>query len=75
VCRSVLGAVLRDDFARHCAADVYYSDEPVPDFIRATVETCVKLHLTMPPGDILAFLPGSEEIDRAVEDIQVHPSP
>ena len=63
---------------RHHASsrtDIHYSDEPVPDFVRALVETCVEIHTRLPSGDILAFLPGSEEIDNAVQAIKVKAIP
>jgi ATP-dependent RNA helicase DDX35 len=40
--------------------------EPVPDYIQAVVDTCVKIHTMESDGDILAFLTGMEEVDRAV---------
>ncbi|CAG7729660.1 unnamed protein product, partial [Allacma fusca] len=46
--------------------EIYHSLEPVPDYIRETVETALKIHETEGPGDILVFLTGQEEVDRAV---------
>ncbi|XP_074646855.1 putative ATP-dependent RNA helicase DHX35 isoform X2 [Tubulanus polymorphus] len=46
--------------------DVFYSLNPVPDYMKATVETVVKIHRSEPPGDILAFLTGQDEVDEAV---------
>ena len=40
--------------------------DPVPDYVKATVDTVIKIHLSEPMGDILAFLTGQEEVDRAV---------
>lgn len=46
--------------------DIHYVKEPVPDYVKATVETVIKIHLHEPMGDILAFLTGQDEVDRAV---------
>ncbi|KAL7721642.1 RNA helicase [Entamoeba marina] len=40
-----------------------YLKEPEMDYIQSAVETVMKIHLTQPPGDILLFLTGQEEID------------
>jgi hypothetical protein len=50
--------------------DIHYLEEPASDFVRAVAEVCLRIHTTLPHGDILAFLPGSEEIDNAVQAIQ-----
>eukprot|EP00475_Leptophrys_vorax_P034510 TRINITY_DN5576_c0_g1_i3.p1 TRINITY_DN5576_c0_g1~~TRINITY_DN5576_c0_g1_i3.p1 ORF type:complete len:637 (-),score=174.12 TRINITY_DN5576_c0_g1_i3:1042-2739(-) len=43
--------------------DVLYVDKPVRDYLQATAETVIKIHKFEEWGDILAFLPGKEEID------------
>lgn len=40
--------------------------DPVPDYVKAVVDTALKIHESDEPGDILAFLTGMEEVDRAV---------
>jgi ATP-dependent RNA helicase DDX35 len=40
--------------------------EPVPDYVKAVVDTAALIHEHEPLGDILAFLTGQEEVDRAV---------
>ena len=52
-------------------ADVFYLEEPASDYVRAVVDACLYIHTNKGDGDILAFLPGSEDIDRAAEMIQV----
>lgn len=47
--------------------DIYFSDEPVADYLKASVETAIKIHEKMTSGDILIFLTGQEEVERAVE--------
>jgi ATP-dependent RNA helicase DDX35 len=46
--------------------------DPVPDYVQGVVDTCLKIHMTEPPGDVLAFLTGQEEVDRAVNLLQEH---
>ncbi|XP_036899956.1 probable ATP-dependent RNA helicase DHX35 isoform X2 [Sturnira hondurensis] len=46
--------------------DVFYLQSPVPDYIKSTVETVMKIHQTEGDGDILAFLTGQEEVETVV---------
>jgi ATP-dependent RNA helicase DDX35 len=55
-----------------------YSQEPVSDIVRSTVDTALRIHFdeggasSIGDGDILCFLPSGEDIDRALamaEDI------
>ncbi|XP_047999795.1 probable ATP-dependent RNA helicase DHX35 [Leguminivora glycinivorella] len=52
--------------------DVFYSQEPVPDYVKATVDTVIKIHENEPFGDILAFLTSQEEILTALETLQLY---
>uniref|UniRef100_A0A1I8G6H1 RNA helicase n=1 Tax=Macrostomum lignano TaxID=282301 RepID=A0A1I8G6H1_9PLAT len=47
--------------------EVMYSREPEHDYLDAALITVMQIHLTEPPGDILVFLTGQEEIDTACE--------
>lgn len=47
----------------------YYTKEPEVDYIEATIETVVDVHANNPPGDILVFLTGREEIETCCEAI------
>ncbi|OLN95785.1 ATP-dependent RNA helicase DHX8 [Colletotrichum chlorophyti] len=47
--------------------EVLYSREPESDYLDAALVTVMQIHLTEPPGDILLFLTGQEEIDTACE--------
>ncbi|XP_014251825.1 probable ATP-dependent RNA helicase DHX35 [Cimex lectularius] len=53
---------------------VHYVREPVADYVKATVETVLKIHTAEPQGDILAFLTGQEEVDLAVSLLSEHES-
>lgn len=54
--------------------DVFYVKEPVPDYVKASVDTAMKIHECEPKGDILIFLTGHEEVDRAVSLLKEHAS-
>ncbi|PIK41418.1 putative ATP-dependent RNA helicase DHX8-like [Apostichopus japonicus] len=47
--------------------EVLYTKEPETDYLDASLITVMQIHLTEPPGDILLFLTGQEEIDTACE--------
>ena len=47
--------------------EIMYTKEPEPDYLDASLITVMQIHLTEPPGDILLFLTGQEEIDTACE--------
>jgi ATP-dependent RNA helicase DDX35 len=51
---------------------VFYLDDPCPDYVRATVDTVMKIHKKEGPGDILAFLTGQEEVHRAIDMLREH---
>lgn len=46
--------------------------EPVPDYVSALVDCVCKMHREEPDGDVLAFLTGSEEVDRAISLLKEH---
>ena len=47
--------------------EVLYTKEPESDYLDASLITIMQIHLSEPPGDILLFLTGQEEIDTACE--------
>ena len=47
--------------------DVLYLEEPAEDYLERAVKTVFDIHSSEPEGDILLFLTGREEIDRAIE--------
>ena len=72
-----MGTIISID-GRQNPVDVLYSQEPVSDIVRSTVDTALRIHFdhgsasSRNDGDILCFLPSGEDIDRAVamaEDI------
>ncbi|XP_069740321.1 probable ATP-dependent RNA helicase DHX35 isoform X1 [Narcine bancroftii] len=46
--------------------DIFYTLSPVPDYLKATVDTVTKIHQNEADGDILAFLTGQEEVEMVV---------
>ncbi|KAK9449570.1 uncharacterized protein V1518DRAFT_383533 [Limtongia smithiae] len=47
--------------------DIMFTKEPETDYLDAALITVMQIHLAEPPGDILVFLTGQEEIDTACE--------
>lgn len=47
--------------------DVFYSIEPETDYLDAALLAVMQIHLSEPPGDVLVFLTGQEEIDTACQ--------
>eukprot|EP00960_Hanusia_phi_P054298 762612-Hanusia_phi.AAC.3 len=47
--------------------EVLYTKTPESDYLDAALITVMQIHLAEPPGDILLFLTGQEEIDTACQ--------
>ncbi|XP_071783317.2 ATP-dependent RNA helicase DHX8-like isoform X1 [Centroberyx gerrardi] len=47
--------------------EILYTKEPETDYLDASLITVMQIHLTEPPGDVLVFLTGQEEIDTSCE--------
>ena len=45
------------------------AQEPERDYLEAAIRTVVQIHVCEPPGDILVFLTGEEEIEDACKKI------
>ena len=60
----VLPATILSVEGRNYSVDVFYLTDPCADYVRACVDTCVRLHEQEPPGDVLIFLTGMEEVDH-----------
>lgn len=53
---------------RQFPVDICYLQEPTKDYIKASYETALKIHMQEPMGgDILIFLTGQEEIETLVQ--------
>jgi len=51
---------------------VFYTREPQSDYLDAALVTVMQLHLEEPPGDILVFLTGQDEIEGLEELLEEH---
>lgn len=49
--------------------ELYYTPQPVEDYVEASVKTAIQIHINENEGDILIFLTGEEEIEYAVSKI------
>lgn len=45
------------------SVQIVYTKEPVNDYIKSSVDTIIQIHKSEPPGDILVFLTGEQEIE------------
>jgi ATP-dependent RNA helicase DHR2 len=55
---------------RQYPVQVLYTPAPVSDYLQGMLNTIFKIHLTEPlPGDILAFLPGQDDIESLTKTI------
>jgi len=49
--------------------EIFYTQEAERDYLEASIRTVVQIHTCEPPGDILLFLTGEEEIEDACAKI------
>lgn len=50
--------------------EVFYTQEPEPDYVEAAMRTVLMIHRAEEPGDILLFLTGEEEIEDACRKLK-----
>ncbi|KNA19628.1 hypothetical protein SOVF_060230 isoform A [Spinacia oleracea] len=63
------GAPLMKVPGRLHPVEIFYTQDPERDYLEAAIRTVVQIHLCEPPGDILVFLTGEEEIEDACRKI------
>jgi pre-mRNA-splicing factor ATP-dependent RNA helicase DHX15/PRP43 len=51
--------------------ELFYTQEPEPDYVEAAIRTVLYIHQAEEPGDILVFLTGEEEIEDACRKIKI----
>ena len=51
--------------------EVFYTLEPVLDFVEVAIQTVLKIHHTEDSGDILLFLTGEEQIEYTCKTIKL----
>jgi pre-mRNA-splicing factor ATP-dependent RNA helicase DHX16 len=56
---------------RKFPVSTYYTAAPEADYLAAAITTIMTIHVTEPPGDILLFLTGQEEIENAEQSLQL----
>ncbi|KAI5958682.1 PRP22 [Candida pseudojiufengensis] len=47
--------------------EILYTKEPEMDYLAAALDSVMQIHISEPPGDILVFLTGQDEIDTSCE--------
>ncbi|KAJ3678156.1 hypothetical protein LUZ60_001959 [Juncus effusus] len=52
---------------RRYPVEIHYAKAPEADYIDAAIVTVLQIHVTQPPGDILVFLTGQDEIETLDE--------
>jgi HrpA-like RNA helicase len=65
--RDTLGACIVSLDGKTHPVDVLYLAQPAQNYLRAAGETVLSIHRAEGPGDVLVFLPGSEEIDAVAD--------
>ena len=50
--------------------EIFYTQDPERDYLEAAIRTAVQIHACEPPGDVLIFLTGEEEIEDACMKIR-----
>ncbi|OAY81740.1 putative pre-mRNA-splicing factor ATP-dependent RNA helicase [Ananas comosus] len=63
------GAPLMKVPGRLHPVEIFYTQDPERDYMEAAIRTVVQIHMCEPPGDILVFLTGEEEIEDACRKI------
>jgi len=51
--------------------EIFYTQEPEPDYVEAAIRTVLMIHRAEDEGDILLFLTGEEEIEDACRKIKI----
>ncbi|KAL6221913.1 hypothetical protein ACLB2K_005305 [Fragaria x ananassa] len=72
---ATLDALKFSDYFDHCPlfnipgrrfpVDIYHTKAPEADYLDAAIATAIQIHVREPPGDILVFLTGQEDIETA----------
>ncbi|KAL0873870.1 hypothetical protein Bca101_023575 [Brassica carinata] len=52
---------------RGFSVKIHYVEEPVSDYIRSVVSTILLINEREPPGDVLVFLTGQDDIETAIK--------
>ncbi|KAG2023687.1 pre-mRNA splicing factor [Coprinopsis cinerea AmutBmut pab1-1] len=50
--------------------EIFHSKSPCEDYVDAAVKQVLQIHLSLPPGDILVFMTGQEDIEVTCQVVQ-----
>ena len=64
------GAPLMKVPGRTHPVEVFYTAKPERNYVEAATRTCLHIHKAEPPGDILVFLTGEQEIETVCDEIR-----
>lgn len=64
------GAPLLSVPGRMFPVEIFYSPDAEPDYVEAAIRTAVEICREQPPGDVLLFLTGEEEIEESCRKIE-----
>ncbi|XP_026377981.1 pre-mRNA-splicing factor ATP-dependent RNA helicase DEAH7-like [Papaver somniferum] len=64
------GAPLFEIEGRTFDVDIFHSKCPCEDYVEGAVKQAMSIHITCPPGDILIFMTGQEEIEATCFSLQ-----
>jgi len=54
--------------------EIFHSKSPCEDYVDGAVKQVLQIHLSLPPGDILVFMTGQEDIEITCQVVQgTHP--
>lgn len=53
---------------------MFHTDEPAQEWTDAALRTVLQIHVSRPPGDILVFMTGQEEIDTLARSLELYSS-
>ncbi|RUS75928.1 hypothetical protein EGW08_016316, partial [Elysia chlorotica] len=54
---------------REYPVDIHYTLDPVPNYIKASVDTVMKIHFNEQSGDVIVFMTGLHEVDDVVSQL------
>jgi pre-mRNA-splicing factor ATP-dependent RNA helicase DHX38/PRP16 len=49
---------------------MFHSKSPCEDYVDSSVKQVLQIHLSLPPGDILVFMTGQEDIEITCQVVQ-----
>ncbi|XP_020523399.1 probable pre-mRNA-splicing factor ATP-dependent RNA helicase DEAH4 isoform X2 [Amborella trichopoda] len=50
--------------------EIFYSSEPPKNYIESSLKSAIDIHVKEPPGDVLLFMTGQEDIEKTVSKLE-----